>query len=74
MLVMLALVGAVLVYFRFAGYKSQAYQAIAHLFVGGLFGAFFVGWDYWMLAIALAMSVAEVIAFLRSRSTKLATS
>jgi hypothetical protein len=49
---------------RFAGVKSQAYQAIAHCFVGGLFGAYIAGRDPVFLLLGVGLSIIEVTAFL----------
>jgi hypothetical protein len=38
----LFLIAGVIACFRIAGHKSILYQGIAHIFVGGLFGAWFV--------------------------------
>jgi hypothetical protein len=70
LILLLVIIGSVLIYFRFAGYKSQSFQAIAHLFVGGLFGSFLSRSDSgrWpILILALLMTFAELLAFLRSR-------
>lgn len=49
---------------RVFGFKSESYQAIAHIFVGGLFGAALAtGYrDYWVMAVSL--TVVEIIVFL----------
>jgi hypothetical protein len=52
---------------RVAGHTSPAFQAAAHLFVGVLFGAWFMGrerWNAWLLYLALALSVLELACFL----------
>lgn len=52
---------------RLMGAKSIAFQAIAHVFVGGLFGAGFVAGDneqrWFYLGLAIGLSVLEVFAF-----------
>jgi hypothetical protein len=66
----LMLASATLAMFRMLGYKSQAFQAIAHVFVGGLLGALIAaelaicGW------LALGLSVVEVGCFLWFRKYK----
>ena len=62
---------------RIAGHKSEAFQAVAHLFVGGLFGASYV-WrldktftgddkSFGYLLVAVSLSVVELICFLFTR-------
>jgi hypothetical protein len=48
---------------RAAGVKSVLFQANAHLFVGGLIGAYAVGRDKLYLWLAVALSVVETICF-----------
>lgn len=44
---------------------SGSYEAAAHLFVGGLIGAWIVNWRKWVwLAVAIAVTVVEVVAFM----------
>ena len=43
---------------------SGTYEALAHLFVGGLIGAFMVSKDWWYLAVAVALSAVELAAFI----------
>ena len=38
-------IAVVLAALRIMGHKAQAFQAVAHLFVGGLFAAAYVRWD-----------------------------
>lgn len=45
---------------RVLGVDSNAYQAFAHLFVGGLLGAWYVGRDKLILYIAILLSFVEV--------------
>ncbi len=66
MTVILVLVAVVLAALRVLGYKNQSYQATAHLFVGGLFGAVFAlgataGCEY--LVIAVVLIAVELFAF-----------
>jgi len=64
-------IAVVLAALRLMGHKDQAFQAAAHLFVGGLFVAWFLGRPpaqaRWNLAIAVVLSVIELAAFLFSR-------
>jgi hypothetical protein len=46
---------------RVLGFKSQAFQAFSHLFVGGLFGAFAIQTRPIYLVLGLAMSGVELI-------------
>lgn len=62
-------IAIVLAVIRIRGYKSQTFQAIAHLFVGGLFTA------SWLqvntrenLILAIALSVIELGCFLWQHS------
>ena len=43
---------------------AGTYEALAHLFVGGLLGAWFVQRRGWYLAVVGAMSMIELVAFL----------
>lgn len=61
-LVLLAAIAIALL--RVMGHKSEAFQAIAHLEVGGLFGAWFATRDRGYLGLALALTLVEVICFL----------
>lgn len=48
---------------RIAGHKSEAFQAIAHLWVGGLCGAFALG-RYWLYGwLVIILSIIEVACF-----------
>ncbi len=64
-------VSILLVLARFHGIKTEAFQAAAHLWVGGLIVAWFMGTDkqarkiYGWLVIGL--SVAEVTAFILTK-------
>jgi hypothetical protein len=66
----LVLVAAALGSMRAAGHKSQAFQAAAHLYVGGLLGALIVVrsnqglWDWLLVALVAILSILEVICFL----------
>lgn len=64
---LLALFGSAIVIagLRVYGLHGQTFQAISHLYVGGLIGAFLVrGWPdgYLFLYLALALSFIEVLA------------
>lgn len=41
-----------------------SYEAIAHLFVGGILGAWLATRERWLLAIAIGLSVVEVLSAL----------
>lgn len=58
----------VLAGFRIGGVKSEVFQAIAHLFVGALIGAYAVGRDRVLLYLVIALSVIEVICAVAFRS------
>lgn len=58
------LTSAVIAALRVAGFASPSYQAIAHLWVGGLFGAYAVSRKPIHLVSAVTLSVVELIAFL----------
>ncbi len=49
---------------RVLGEHSAAYQAIAHLYVGGLVGAFASGRRWHYLGMAILLSLVEVGSFL----------
>lgn len=71
---LLTIISIIFAALRICGVKSKSYQAFAHLFVGGLFGAAFVDlsldigrWTfdgYWWLWLAIGLSVVELIVFL----------
>ncbi len=42
---------------------SGTYEAFAHLFIGGLFGAWLVSKDKFYLLLLLGLTIIEVIAF-----------
>lgn len=66
-LILVAIVTGLL---RIAGFRSQAFQAFAHTFVGGLIGAYLVSRKPLWLGLVVAMSLLEVNCFLifRTRS------
>lgn len=49
---------------RLMGYKSEAFQALAHLFVGYLFAFWLVGRERLYLYLFVALCVVETFAFL----------
>lgn len=49
---------------RILGYVGAAFQAVAHLYVGGLFGAYFAAPRPLYLALALALATLETACFL----------
>ena len=49
---------------RIAGVNSPAYQAVAHLFVGGLFAAALLEWKPRFLRPAIVLSVTETVMFI----------
>lgn len=53
---------------RIAGVKHKSYQAVAHLFVGGLAGAWLVDHQWWYAALFVALCVVEVVCFAVGRS------
>jgi hypothetical protein len=64
-----AVVSVGLVGLRFAGVKTQAFQAIAHLWVGMGIGVWVCGAGMLYGWLVIGMSVAEVIAFVISKKT-----
>lgn len=65
----LFLPAAVLAGLRIAGHKSEVFQAVAHLYTGGLVGGYFGSGrkDKVCLALAVGLSVVETICFLIGR-------
>lgn len=63
-LYLIVILSALLAYFRVRGYKSQFFQAIAHLWVGGLFAIGIWGGGRVELWCAVALTVVETICFL----------
>lgn len=49
---------------RAGGEKGQVFQAVAHLFVGGLFASYFATKRPIYLVLALSLSAVEVACFL----------
>lgn len=68
--VVIVLAAIVLGAMRIIGMKSPSFQAVAHLYVGGLFGAAYAAkvhrgtWDHLLLWTGVALSVLELLAFL----------
>jgi L-asparagine transporter-like permease len=62
-LILCVMSAAVLSVLRLRGNKSQSFQAVAHLFVGGLVGSILTCFSWWLLCIALVISAVEVFAF-----------
>lgn len=52
---------------RVFGVTHIAYQAVAHLFVGGLFGAWLVNRRWWLLATFIILTVLETVCAVVSR-------
>jgi hypothetical protein len=53
---------------RLCGFKGEVFQALVHLFVGGLFVAFCLRKPRWSYgAILVALSLLEVVCFLRDQ-------
>lgn len=57
------IVAFVLAVLRVAGFTSIAFQGLAHLFVGGLGGAWLVGRNRLYLILFLAMTAVETLCF-----------
>jgi hypothetical protein len=49
---------------RVLGWKSKSFQAFAHLFVGGLIGAWLGGASAVFLTFAVVMSIVELFCFI----------
>lgn len=61
---LICLISAVLAMLRIFGITAQWFQAVAHLWVGGLAGAWLVGADHWLTAILFwGLCVVEVVCF-----------
>ena len=63
----LVLTGATFACLRIAGETSTLFQALVHLYVGGLFGAWYASRKPWLLEGASTLSLLELFAFLVSR-------
>ncbi len=62
------LVAASLCIFRVIGYKSQAFQAIAHLYMGGLFMGAYSKKSWLLWGVFTVLCVVEVFCFLRDKN------
>lgn len=60
----LSAIAIVLAIFRIYGEKGEVFQAIAHLFVGGLIGAYIVGRKRFVITLSIGLSVVELSVFL----------
>ena len=61
------MIGVVFACLRIAGETSTPFQALVHLYVGGLCGAWCVGRKPWLLEGVTALALLELVAFLVSR-------
>lgn len=63
--ILLVAVSTLLACLRISGHKSEPFQAVAHLFVGGLLGSWLVGRKAQSLQLALAavLSLIELACF-----------
>lgn len=61
---LLVLITLVLSVLRILGVKSIAYQAAAHLFVGGLFGAWLINKDKMNIFLFGFLTVVEIVCFI----------
>ena len=50
-----------------AGNSEGSYQALAHLFVGGVIGPWLVSKSRWLLWIAIGLSIVEVSSAIANR-------
>lgn len=66
-IVILIVVASIIAILRTIGVVSPFYQAIAHLFVGGLFGAWVVNRNRVLIQIVIALTIIEIICFLLFR-------
>ena len=66
LIVFVALLGTSIVIglLRVFGFKSEFYQAIAHVFVGGLFGAAIATGNRQLWCLGIGLTVVEVVVFL----------
>ena len=58
------LISVLLAAIRTVGVKHEVFQAVAHLWVGGLLGAWMASQSRFYLRLALALSAIEVVCFL----------
>lgn len=61
---MLPVIALIIGILRIIGIKAAWFQAIAHLYVGGLFGSWWQSRDPIPLVLAVSLSVLEVVCFL----------
>ena len=57
------LISMLLAAIRAVGVKHEAFQAVAHLWVGGLLGAWIATRSWFYLRLALTLSAIEVVCF-----------
>jgi hypothetical protein len=62
--VALSIVATALAILRILGHRSLVFQAVAHLFVGGLVGAWLLSRARLYLILAASLTVVEVACFL----------
>lgn len=62
------LIASVLAALRAAGVKDEAFQALAHLYLGGLITAYGITRRPFYLWLTVALSVVEVVCFLAFRT------
>lgn len=53
----------VLAILRATGHKSEAFQAVAHLYEGGLFAAYVWGGDRFYLDLFVGLAIIETLCF-----------
>jgi hypothetical protein len=58
------LVSIVFAFLRIYGYTSEAFQAMAHLWVGGLIALYMVRRQRGVLFVIVALSIVETICFI----------
>lgn len=61
---MIYLIAVVLGMLRIMGEKAAWYQAVSHLFVGGLFGSWWQSGNKIPLIVAISLSILELVCFL----------
>lgn len=66
LVILLSLATLLLGCLRLYGVSGEAFQAIAHLYTGGLFGAYLASRRKAFGIIGLSLSAVELFAFLRS--------
>ncbi len=68
-LVVNLIIAGVLAAIRIAGHKSEAFQAFAHLYVGGLFTASYLKRDKQLFYIGVGVSLVELAVAIFQRIT-----